>query len=47
MLGFQPQYEVKDIIHQLYDNREKFSDFENEKYYNIEVFKELVNNENK
>jgi nucleoside-diphosphate-sugar epimerase len=29
ILGFQPHYEVKDIIHQLYDNREKFSDFEN------------------
>lgn len=45
ILGFQPQYEVKNIIHQLYDNKEMFSDFENNKYYNIEVFKELVNTE--
>lgn len=45
ILGFQPQYEVKDIIHHLYDNKEKFSDLENDEYYNIEVFKELMDNE--
>lgn len=42
VLGFQPQYEVKDIIRHLYDNKNKFNDFNNYKYYNIDVFKKLV-----
>ncbi len=42
-LGFQPQYNIKDIIDDLYSNLEKYSDFENENYYNIKVFKKLNN----
>ena len=42
-LGFKSQFDVKDIIHHLYDNIEKFKDFENKNYYNIEVFKKLTN----
>ncbi len=41
-LGFKPQHDVKDIVHQLYNNYDKFKDFDNEKYYNIEIFKKLL-----
>lgn len=40
-LGFQPQFDVKDIIINLYENMNKFSDFMNSEYYNINVFKKL------
>lgn len=41
-LGFKSQYDVKDIVHHLYNNYEKFKDFENDNYYNIKVFKKLL-----
>ncbi len=40
-LGFTPVYSVKDIIYELYQNKDKFLNLEDDKYYNIKVFKSL------
>lgn len=40
-LGFQPQYTVKDIIEDLYEHRAYFEDYDNDRFYNIRVFKKL------
>ena len=40
-LGFTPVYGVKDIINQLFDNANKYGNYEDDKYYNIKVFKNL------
>ncbi len=40
-LGFQPQYAARDTVHDLYTNLDKFSDFDNPQYYNIETFKQI------
>lgn len=40
-LGFTPVYTVKDIINELYQKLHNMQDFEDEKYYNIKVFKSL------
>lgn len=40
-LGFTPVYSVKDIVNELYQKLHSMQDFEDEKYYNIKVFKSL------
>lgn len=40
-LGFTPIYTVKDIINDLYAKTLNFTNLEDEKYYNIKVFKSL------
>jgi nucleoside-diphosphate-sugar epimerase len=40
-LGFQPQYTVKDTIKDLYEHRTCFEDYNNDRYYNIRIFKKL------
>lgn len=40
-LGFQPRYTVTDIIEDLYEHRTCFEDYDQDKYYNIKVFKKL------
>ena len=40
-LGFTPIYTVKDIINDLYQNKDKFLNLEDERYYNIKVFKSM------
>lgn len=40
-LGFTPIYGIKDIINQLFDKADSFSNFEDDKYYNIRVFESL------
>jgi nucleoside-diphosphate-sugar epimerase len=40
-LGFQPRYTVTDIIGDLYEHRTCFEDYDEDKYYNIKVFKKL------
>ena len=40
-LGFQPQYDIKDTIEDLYENTSHYHDLKDAKYYNIEVFKKL------
>lgn len=42
ILGFHPQWHVKDIVKDLVDNLDKFRDFELPNYYNIQVFKSLT-----
>lgn len=41
ILSFKPRNEIEDIVRELIQNYEKFRDFDNKKYYNIQVFKEL------
>ncbi len=43
VLSFHPKYDVDDIVENLAENLEKFKDFENPNYYNIQVFKKLKN----
>jgi nucleoside-diphosphate-sugar epimerase len=40
-LGFTPIFTVKDIINELYQKSASFTNFEDDKYYNIKVFKKL------
>ena len=40
-LGFTPVYGVKEIINQLYENASKYGNYEDDKYYNIKVFKKI------
>ena len=39
ILSFKPQFNVEKIIEELFSNIERFRDFENPHYYNIETFK--------
>lgn len=41
-LGFIPQSNVEQIVEDLIENLDKFSDFENPSYYNIKVLKSLL-----
>lgn len=41
VLSFHPKHDVETIIEDLVENREKFQDFTNPKYYNIQVFKKI------
>ncbi len=41
VLSFHPKHDVESIIEDLVANRDKFSDFDNPAYYNIQVFKKL------
>lgn len=42
ILSFHPKNDVESIIKDLVDNRERFKDFDNPKYYNIKVFKDIT-----
>lgn len=42
VLSFHPKYDVEDIIKDLVDNLDKFKDFDNPNYYNIQVFKKML-----
>ena len=41
VLSFKPRFDVEDIIKELAKNLSRFEDFNNPKFYNIQVFKEL------
>jgi nucleoside-diphosphate-sugar epimerase len=41
VLGFDPKYSIKTIVDDLYNNLDKFKDFDNPYYYNIQIFKKL------
>lgn len=41
VLSFHPKHDVETIIEELVGNREKFQDFANPNYYNIQVFKKI------
>jgi nucleoside-diphosphate-sugar epimerase len=41
-LNFNPQHDVKNIIEDLIKNYNNFSDFDNDVYYNINTFKNIV-----
>ena len=40
-LGYQPQHTIEDIVDELYESSALFEDYEDERYYNIRVFKSL------
>lgn len=41
VLSFHPQHDVRGIVRQLVKEMDKFSDWDNPAYYNIQVFREL------
>ncbi len=41
ILGYKPTHTLVDVVRNIYENMEKISDFENEAYYNIQVFKKM------
>ena len=41
-LGFNPTRSIDDIVKELVDNLDEFRDFENDRYYNIRVFRSLT-----
>lgn len=42
VLSFHPQHSVESIIEDLVENMDRFKDFDNPNYYNIQVFKRLA-----
>ncbi|MCU0285454.1 MAG: NAD(P)-dependent oxidoreductase [Acidobacteria bacterium] len=42
VLSFHPKHNVETIIEDLVENRDKFKDFANPNYYNIQVFKQIA-----
>ncbi len=41
LLGFQARCTIKDIVKDLFDHAEKFGNYKNTEFYNIEVFKKI------
>jgi nucleoside-diphosphate-sugar epimerase len=41
ILSYKPNHDIEDIVKGLVENKDRFSDFENSRYYNIRVFTEL------
>lgn len=41
IFGFEPAGSIYSIVDDLYENLEKFKDFENPNYYNIQIFRKL------
>lgn len=41
VLSFHPKHDVESIIEDLVEQKEKFSDFDNPNFYNIQVFKKM------
>lgn len=44
VLGFRAQYDIKDIITELYNHKDEYGDFSNKDFYNIQVFKDITLN---
>jgi hypothetical protein len=42
MLSFKPAHNVESILDELILNLDKFKDFDNPNYYNIQVFKKFT-----
>ena len=41
VLSFKPRYTISDIVKNLAENVDKFKDFDNPQYYNIQMFKKI------
>lgn len=41
-LGFEPQYTIKDIVRDVFDHANGLTDFEQEQFYNVRVFKRIA-----
>ncbi len=42
-LGYKPWFSIEDIVNELIDHKEEFTDFDDDKYYNILSFKRQLN----
>lgn len=40
-LGYEPKYTIEDIIHHLHHHKDEYGDYEDDRYYNIRIFKKL------
>ncbi len=40
-LGFTPIYTVRDIVNDLYSHQSSYGNYDQDKYYNIDIFKSL------
>jgi nucleoside-diphosphate-sugar epimerase len=40
-LGYQPQYDIKETIDNLFENKDEYGDFDRDEFYNIRVFRKL------
>ena len=40
-LGYQPQYDIKETIDNLFASRGEYGDFDKDEFYNIRVFRKL------
>jgi nucleoside-diphosphate-sugar epimerase len=40
-LGYQPRYDIKETIDNLFENKDEYGDFDRDEFYNIRVFKKL------
>lgn len=47
VLSYKPNHDVKNIVENLIKNFDKFKDFDNPNFYNIQVFKKLKQNQEK
>lgn len=45
ILSFKPKHDIDSILDNLTTNYEKFKDFSNPNYYNIQVFKNIITTE--
>ena len=41
-LGYQPRHAIEDIIDDLYENRAQFENYDDERFYNIRIFKKVA-----
>ena len=42
VLSFKPKHDIESIVRELISKNEKFSDYDNPNYYNIQVFQKLI-----
>ena len=42
VLGFEPSRDVRDIIADLHAHRDAYGDLDDDRYYNIRVFRQMV-----
>ena len=41
-LEYQPQYEIKDIVDDLFNHQEVYGNYDKTEFYNIKVFKKII-----
>jgi nucleoside-diphosphate-sugar epimerase len=41
VLNFEPRYRIENVVHHLHEHRDEYGDLEQDRYYNIKIFKQL------